>query len=101
METKGQILTINPNGVFIDNVPTTQYNGYDIRGVEKYARGLVGGILEIQVMQSNLEGNLVGLPGNPIPNAYGRYTWMCAKTDDNIWSDWLFRANYGIGDKGK
>ena len=29
-----------------------------------------------------------------MPAIDGRYLWMRGKSDENIWSDWLFRANY-------
>ncbi len=94
MEKQGQILTINPMGVFVDDKPVTQYNGRDIRAMDKFNMGLVGGILEIQVMQSDLEGKYA-MVGNPKPDFDGRYTWLRAKKDDGVWSDWLFRSDYG------
>ena len=87
----GQILTVNPMGVFIDETPTLKYNGEYLAGLGHFDMGLVDGILEIQVMQSDVSGRY-GMPGNPPPSATGIYSWMRAKTDDGVWSDWLYRS---------
>ncbi|MBO4746428.1 MAG: hypothetical protein J5613_05170 [Alphaproteobacteria bacterium] len=87
----GQILTVNPMGVFIDETPTLKYNGVYLAGLGHFNMGLVDGILEIQVMQSDVSGRY-GMPGNPTPSATGIYTWLRAKTDNGVWSDWLYRS---------
>ena len=96
---KPQILTINPMGVFVDDVPVTHYNGAQIENIDHYSRCLTDTIIEVQLMQSDAFGRY-GIAGNPKPDVYGRYLWMRAKTEDNIWSDWLFRANYSSLQKG-
>ncbi len=91
IEQNGQILTVNPMGVFIGETPTKTYNGYYLAGQANFEMGLVDGILEIQVMQSDVDGTY-GMPGHPTPCATGLHTWMRAKTDNGVWSDWLYRS---------
>jgi len=90
---KGQILTINPMGVFVDDVRVTHYNGKEIENIKHFSRCLNGDIIEVQLMQSDTFGKY-GCSGNPKPARDGRYVWMRARSEDNIWSDWLFRADY-------
>ena len=90
---QGQILTINPMGVFVNDVPVTHYNGEKIENIDHFSHCLTDDIMEIQLMQSDTFGKY-SLAGNPKPDVYGRYVWMRAKSEDNIWSDWLFRASY-------
>ena len=69
----GQILTVNPMGVFIDETPTLKYNGEYLAGLGHFDMGLVDGILEIQVMQSDVSGRY----GNAVfpLSASGKQTW--------------------------
>ena len=96
---KGQILTINPMGVFVDDVPVTRYNGEKIENIDHFSRCLIDDIIEVQLMQSDTFGKY-GIAGNPKPTFDGRYVWMRARSEDNILSDWLFRANYSSLEKG-
>ena len=96
---KGQILTINPMGVFVDDVPVTRYNGEKIENIDHFSRCFTDDIIEVQLMQSDTFGKY-GNAGNPKPAIDGRYVWMRARSEDNIWSDWLFRANYSSLEKG-
>ena len=91
---QGQILTINPMGVFVNDVPVTHYNGEKIENINNLSRCFTGNIIEFEVMQSDTDGNCVGSIGKPMPAIDGRYLWMRGKSDENIWSDWLFRADY-------
>lgn len=90
----GEILTVTPTGVFVNGVPVTNYNGEKIENINNLSRCFTENIIELEVMQSDTDGKYIGLTGNPMPASDGRYVWLRGKSDENIWSDWLFRANY-------
>ena len=95
-KTKGQILTVNAKGLFIDGKPTTTYNGATIEKAADFAKLLVEDFVEVEIMQSDLSSRH-GESGNPTPDYMGLYTWMRVKIKvgkREIWSDWLRDGEY-------
>ncbi len=96
--TSKDYITINRDGIFVDNKPATKYHGKEISRQDQIKQVFktpgTEDILELHVLQSDTYGQ-VFQSGNPAPSKTGSYIWMRAVTKTGT-TPWFFRLDNGL-----